>query len=251
MPHTIRTLQYVVRTDEPCHEDFERVRNPKSRSRMLRRWGSVVRHRHVYCERRLGEIINEVDWSDGDEICAMRRYAVGCINSWNMGWRWPEPGDLISEALYRCMTGDRKFHYPSRKGLTAFLCFTMKSIARGEKEKTSRRGDRVLVEEPEFDMDGLRRERAQLPIATDDGDPITRLTAAEIYQAFLNSITRELKTYVTNRNNHPDWEAEDHAHAMGVSVQHIYNLNRRLHRLRARWIRLGGSRPPARPSRRE
>jgi hypothetical protein len=246
MPQKIRVLQCVVEADEGCHEHFERVRNAEDRQRMLRRWGSHIPHRHPLCEKRLLEIIRTIDWSNGDEGRIVRRYACYCIRDWQVAWRWPEPEDLISEALYRCMTGDRKLHYPTPKAFPGFLCFTMKSIARGEKEKSERRGEQSLMEENDFDRDDTRERR--MPVdRSGQIDPIADLTTNDLLRAFLSSIDDpQMRAYVLSRRDHPEWEAEDHAHAMGVSVQDIYNLNRRLHRLRERWIRLGGS-PPSTP----
>ena len=246
MPPKIRVLQCLVESDEVYRETFERVRNRAKRQKMFRRWGTVVAHRHVVCEQRLLEIIRQIDWENGKEGRIIRRYAKCCIYCWNVDWLFPEPQDLVNEALCRCISDDRKFHYPTRRGFPDFFCYTMKSIARDEKEKARRHGDQSIMEEIEVDSDQPRRTQARLPIAPDaDTEPVAHLMAASLLGAFLDSIEDlDLKTYVQQRRDHPDWTADDHAHAIGVDIQEIYNLNRRLHRLRERWFRLGGSPPP-------
>ena len=232
-------------------ERLDRALRDAKKRRGLRRSAVRILHRCSVCLLRVARIISEIDWEKGKESRHFWLYAKKIISKWNLQWLWPEPGALRNTAIERCLSGERRIHRPTRESFEQLFCYVMLSIVRGEKKKADRHGEEALVEESRDEEDEPRVRHSKialLPIAED------QVVAENIADVFMDRIEDpKLKTYACNKRQHPDWKAEEHAHAMGIEdVQEIYRLERRLQHRRGLWFRLGGSPPPApRPRRRQ
>jgi len=141
--------------------------------------------------------------------------------------------DYVQEAVKRMLDGTRHFEL-SEEGLFGFLCGVIDSLMSHDAERTRRRGAHLSLV-PAFasddETDGIREDWLASPEDL-ESDVILR----NRLRTFVASLEdRQLETYTLMRACDACTTTEEYAMAMGMTVEDVRNMDRRVRRRRPQW----------------
>lgn len=143
--------------------------------------------------------------------------------------------DCVQEAICLTLAGDRHFECGTRHDFFAFICGVIDSLISHDGEKARRHG--VVVSITSNDKEEGRTNELNEECIPSHEDPEHDVLFRVDLQRFLDSLESDLAGYARLRAEKDGATAEDYARLLGVSVEDIRNMDRRLRRRRQQWLK--------------
>jgi DNA-directed RNA polymerase specialized sigma24 family protein len=170
------------------------------------------------------------DWND----YTIRLLAYARLKLWRHGAAAArfalQPHDLVHEVVELWLENRRIFESGTQGAFFAFLCSVIDSLLSHDKEKTFRHGRQVSISKEGGDENSDEMNEGRIRAG---GDFERDFLFRDNLERFIGS----LAAYARLLAAAPDSSAEERAHALGITVTEVRNLDRRLHRRGRQWMK--------------
>lgn len=139
--------------------------------------------------------------------------------------KFPEPKELLAEAVLRVMSGDR--HYDGTTDLYSFMCSVINSLLSHENTRAANSHAHMTITADD-DQPGIGAISERSIGVLDDG--VARFLMRDSIRHFAEQLEPDLQAYITTRLDGGYDTEEERAAAMGTTVEDLRNRIRRIRR---------------------